>query len=518
MEELTRQSLIVLRGVWCWRWVGLAVAWLVGMVAAAVVWKIPDQYEASARLFVDTQSVLKPLMTGLVVQPNLEQQVALLSRRLISRPNVDKLVGMARLDSELKSQAARDALVDQLISRLSIEQSGKDNTYKLAYFDTEPGRGQRVVESLTSIFLQSLQGEKRTDSDEAKKFIDEQIQVYEGKLREAESRLKEFRLRNLGLAEGGKEFSGRMDEMSGELSKARLELREAENKRDELRRQIAGEEAVLVSPSADPGPKSLTPELDARLDTLKRNLDGLLQRYTEDHPDVLGAKRVIAQLEEQGRREAAAREKAGLPKGASTYSANPVYRELKISLAREEANVASLRTRVAEYDGRFKQLKDKTLSVPKVEAELAQLNRDYEINKKNYELLVSRRESAEISGDMESAEGVANIRIVEPPRVSPRPVRPNRPLLIISALLAALGAGVGASYLLTRIRPTFVDSASLRLVSGLPILGSVSFFEDDAFRRSSRVGLVGFVSGVGALIVAYGALLAALFLTTMRAA
>ena len=517
MDELTRQSVIVLRGVWQRRWVGLAVAWLVGIVAAVVVWKIPDQYEASARIFVDTQSVLKPLMTGLVVQPNLEQQVALLSRRLISRPNVDKLIGMTQLDAGINSKSARDALIEQLMNRLSIETSGKDNIYKLSFYDTEPGRGQRVVESLTTIFLQSLKGEKRTDSDEAKKFIEEQIQVYEGKLREAETRLKEFRLRNLGLAEGGKEFSGRLDEMAGELSKARLELREAENKRDELRRQISGEEAVLVSPSAETGPKSLTPELDSRLDTLKRNLDSLLQRFTEDHPDVVGAKRVIAQLEDQRRKEAAAREKAGIPKGAATYSSNPVYRELRVSLSREEANVASLRTRVAEYDGRYKQLKDKALSVPKVEAELAQLNRDYEVNKKNYELLVSRRESAEISGDMESAEGVASIRVVEPPRVSPRPVYPNRPLLIFGALLAALGAGVGASFLLTRIWPTFVDSASLREVSGLPILGTVSLFEDDGFRRRSRAGLIGFVAGVGALIVAYGALLAMVFLT-MRTA
>ncbi|TXG78447.1 MAG: chain length-determining protein, partial [Thermomicrobiales bacterium] len=121
-------------------------------------------------------------MTGLVVQPNLEQQVGLLSRRLISRPNVDKLVGMAGLDGEIKSKADRDALVDQLMSRLSIETSGKDNIYRLTFFDTEPARGQRVVDSLTTIFLQSLQGEKRSDSAEPKKFIDEQIRVYEEKL------------------------------------------------------------------------------------------------------------------------------------------------------------------------------------------------------------------------------------------------------------------------------------------------------------------------------------------------
>lgn len=488
-----------------------------GLVAAVVVWMIPDKYEASAKLYVDTQSVLKPLMAGMVVQPNLDQQVSMLSRRVISRSNVDRLITMAQFDAEIASKAQRDALIDRLANRLSIETSGRDNIYKLTYYDMDPGRGKRVIEALTSVFLESFKGEKTADSTEAKKFLDEQIATYEDKLQAAESRLKEFRLRNLGLVEGGTGFSGHMDEMAVELSKARLELREAENRRDELRRQRSGEEAVLVSTSSESSPRSLTPELDARLDTLKRNLDGLLQRFTDDHPDVLGAKRVIAQLEEQRRKEAAVREKEGVPKVGLTSTANPVYRELKVSLAREEANVASLRTRVAEYEARYKQLKEKALSVPKVEAELAQLNRDYDISKKNYELLVARRESAEISGDMQSAEGVASIRIVEPPRVSPRPVSPNRLLLLVGALLAALGSGIGASFVLTRMWPTFVDVDSLRKFTGLPVLGVVSHLEGDENGRESRAGLIGFASGVVALIIAYGAVLAVVFLT-MRVA
>ena len=72
------------------------------IVGVAVVFRIPESYEASARVYVDTQSLLRPLMAGLAIQPNLDQQVALMSRTLISRPNVEKLVRMADLDLRVK--------------------------------------------------------------------------------------------------------------------------------------------------------------------------------------------------------------------------------------------------------------------------------------------------------------------------------------------------------------------------------------------------------------------------------
>ena len=98
MEELVAQISSIARGMWKHRWPGLAVAWLVAAVGAAVVLRVPDRYEATARIFVDTQSILKPLMSGLAIQPNTDQQVVMLSRTLITRPNVEKLVRMADLD------------------------------------------------------------------------------------------------------------------------------------------------------------------------------------------------------------------------------------------------------------------------------------------------------------------------------------------------------------------------------------------------------------------------------------
>ncbi|MBK7593513.1 MAG: chain length-determining protein [Betaproteobacteria bacterium] len=520
MDDLIRQALVALRGMWQRRWIGLAAAWIVAIGGTIAVLRIPDKYEASARIYVDTQSVLKPLMSGIAIQPNIDQQVMILSRTLISRPNVEKLVRMADLDLGANSKREQEALIDELMKTLTIQTTGRDNLYTLAYRSTQPDKAKRVVQSLVSIFVESSLGGKRKDSDAAKKFIDEQIKNYEKKLEEAEARLKDFKLRNITLASGeGKDYYGRVGEISAQLNQARLELREAENSRDALKRQILGEEPVLLPESApEPAAGVSLPEIDGRIEALKRNLDTILLRYTDQHPDVLGARRVIADLEEQKRQQLAARAKVAKanPAAAGSINSNPVYQQLKVSLAESEATVASLRTRVAEYESRYARLRESAKLVPQIEAEFTQLNRDYDINKKNYEALVARRESAEIGGEMEASGGGADFRLIDPPRVSPQPVAPNRLVLLPLALLAALGAGLFASFAASQVWPTFADSRSLRDATGVPVLGTVSMIVSDARKRKERRGLVGFLAGAVALLGSFGAGLLALFLLSMR--
>ncbi len=513
MNDFVRQLLFALVGIWSHRWLAVAVAWVVGLTGAAVVWRIPDRYEAVVKVFVDTQSVLKPLMVGLSVDPNADQKVSMLSRTLISRPNVEKLIDMSDFHTPGKT---REQDIDTLMSRLTINSAGRDNLFTLTYKDANPARAKRVVQSFSDIFIESSRKQSRQDSAEAKAFIEQQIASYERKLEEAESKLKDFRLKHIGVPDAGRDLFASMEEVNTRLSEARLQLREAENSRDSTRRQLASEEATLPVPASTSSTPPVASELDSRIDALRRNLDSLLQRYTDQHPDVVGTKRVLAELEEQRRKEHNTKERPshGVP---STGAANRVYQELKLSLAHDESNVASLRTRVAEYEARQRQLKAEAKLMPEIQAEMARLNRDYDVNKKNYETLLTRRESAQISGEMEAADGVAEFRVVEPPRVSDKPVLPNRllllPLVLVGAIVAGGFAGWGASVLW----PTYLDSRALRESTGLPVIGSVSFRPTQEALRSSRRAVVGFVAALTSLIAVFGGGLVFLLLASTRA-
>lgn len=509
MDELIRQIVTATKGMWKHRWLGLLVAWVVTAVGTLVVLSVPNKYEATARIYVDTQSILKPLMSGLAVQPNVQQQVMMLSRTLISRPNVEKLIRMADLDLKSQSRVAQDELIDGLMKSLQIKNVGRDNLYVLSYRDTSPDRAKRVVQSLVSIFVESSLGDARKDSNTAKQFIDEQIKTYVAKLEEAESRLKAFKVRNIELQNAdGTDMTGRISVVSSQVSQARLELREAENARDAAKRQLDAEKSQNVNITSrsllqESAMSISTPEIDARINAQRRNLDGLLQRFTEQHPDVVGTRRLISELEAVKLKEVQELRKTAMANPAAASANSLAYQELNRMLATSEVQVASLRARVGEYEARFNRARELMKTAPQIEAEFAQLNRDYEINKKNYNDLVARRESATMSGDLDSAAGVADFRLIDPPRASPIPVAPNRLLLMPLALLAALGAGLAVAFIASQLRAVFFDARSLRDAVGLPLLGVVTLVMDEGRVRQERSDLRKFLGASGGLVAIF---------------
>ena len=118
MDQVLQQILGYVKATWHRRWWAVAVAWLVCIVGWTWVMMLPDRYEASARVYVDTQTLLGPLLSGLAIQPNVEQQIKLMTRQLVSRPTLEKVARMTDLDMRAKTPAQTEALLTGLASRI----------------------------------------------------------------------------------------------------------------------------------------------------------------------------------------------------------------------------------------------------------------------------------------------------------------------------------------------------------------------------------------------------------------
>jgi len=511
MHELADQLLSHLRATWRYRWYALACAWVIAAGGWIAVHLMPDRYVSSARVYVDTQSMLRPLLSGLAVQPNLDQMVAMMSRTLISRLNVEKVIQMADVDGGLKASEDREQVITRLLKELTIRSAGRENLYTIAYADENPEQAKRVVQSLLTIFMEGPLGERRKDSDSARRFIDEQLKGYSEKLVAAEYAVTEFKRRHQGLMPGeGQGYYVRLNDARTALRQAALELREAENSRDAIKKQLAGD-AEITSRLGEKGATVGAPsEIDTRIRALEQKLDGLRLIYTEQHPDIAAAVRIIAQLKEQKAAE------DRMEKPAATVTQGPIYQQLTVALASAEASVAAMNARVAEYRIRYNELQAAANALPQIEAEYAQLTRDYEVIKTRYRNLLERRESAQITGDVEASDVVMGFRIIDPPQVPRAPSAPNRPLLMSLVLLAALGGGLGIAFLISQLRPTFDGERRLREVSGLQVLGTIAMAWTDEQKRRRTRGLIALLFSLLSLLSAYVAIMASLMMTVSR--
>ncbi|MBV8622525.1 MAG: chain length-determining protein [Herbaspirillum sp.] len=504
MADLLSQLLSLLKGAWKHRWLAISVAWVLLLVGSIIVFRLPNDFQASARVYVDTQSILKPLLAGMTTVPNIEQQVSIMSRTLLSRPNLERVTRMADLDIKAQTVADKDKLVDELAQRIKITQTGRDDIYTITYNNENPKLGKDVVQSLLTIFVEGSVGDKKEDSDKAVRFIGDQIKSYEEKLTNAENALKEFKQKNAELLpRQGSDYGSKLQDAADQLSQARLELAEAEQARNAIQKQLTG-----GSGSSDDMPRMPTPEIDSRLEAAVKQLDDLRTKYTENHPDVVGTRRLIAELEKRKRDEAKNRQ-PGVDPGAN-YS--PMMQQLSVSLSDARAKAASLRARVDEYAARYARLKAQSIAAPDVEAQFTQLNRDYQINKDNYEKLVARRDAAKLSGDLSSATDLMTFRVIDPPIVPRLPVGPNRLRLLTLLFVAAIAAGFGVTVVLSQVRPSFITQHQLQQVTGLPVLGAVAMNWTEAEIAKRKASVRKFIALVVAFFVAYVVMMAFLFL------
>jgi polysaccharide chain length determinant protein (PEP-CTERM system associated) len=503
MEQIISQLLSSLKGIWKYRWQAVAVMWVVAVLGWAKVATLPDDYQTTARVFVDTQSILKPLLAGMTSTPNVEQQVAIMSRTLLSRPNIERVMRMVDLDIRASNALDRERLLDELMSKIKISGTGSYDIYTISYNNRNPRLVRDVVQALLTIFVEGSFKGKKGESQKAVQFIDDQIKAYEDKLVLAENNVKEFKLKYNGLLpRQGIDYGSQLLMSSDALNTARLELVEAEQARDAIKSQISGDEPIL---GTDLSASQIdNPELDGRIAALNKSLDALRMQYTEIHPDIVAAKRLVTQLEARKIEESKLKSNSGDP--GKNYS--PMLQQLKVALTEADAKVASIRARVQEYTARHERLLQQSNAVPEVESQLAQLNRDYLINKDNYEKLIGRREAAKLSGDLSSNTEMMSFKIIDPPSVPLTPIGPNRPMLYSVVLAAAVLTGVAAALLISQIRPTFLSPSELRERTGLNVLGTVAMNWTDGEKIKRRRGQYYFGAALSCLFVAYGSVMA----------
>ena len=173
-SELRTLILYYLNGLLARRWTILIAAWVVCGIGWFVVATLPNAYTSKARIFVDTQTLLRPLMRDLAVQPDIERQVDMMRRTLLTRPNVEQIARRTDLDLTIETPLEMERLVESLADKITIRLEGP-NLFLIEYTNRSPRVAQRVVDTTLQIFVESNLGDQQQDMENAQWFIDQQI-------------------------------------------------------------------------------------------------------------------------------------------------------------------------------------------------------------------------------------------------------------------------------------------------------------------------------------------------------
>src|SRR5882757_5295112 len=300
MESVRIMRFRGLRAAWRRRWLGVVVAWLVCGLGWVGTYTVPNQFESNARMFVDADAILTPLLRGIAADSAPTTQLEILQRTLLSRPNLEKLISKTDLDLTLNSPSDRERLISRLAADIKVVPQTK-NLFTITYRDKSAKLAHDVVQTLLTIFVESATGGSRIDMENARRFLERQIQSFEQQLRAAEKRRADFRARYIEIlpADNNPNVPA-MEGARNQLQALEGRLQDALISRDALKQEVENTPPLLVVESGtilaqlngQPIPKT-------RLQEAQEQLSVLLLKDTEQHPDVIAQRKLIESLKKE---------------------------------------------------------------------------------------------------------------------------------------------------------------------------------------------------------------------------
>lgn len=485
MKEIAEQVFDEIRSAWRFRWWGIGLAGVISLLGAGVAMRMPEHYVASASVFVDTHSLLGPAIRDLALEQDVTAQINYVRQSLLSGEALEKVAAdTGVLSPGIADEQQRTAVLSAMEKRVDISvragagdfgnQDVEGAVYTVTYADAERGRALRVADTLLSTLVEDTLGGKREGSQDASAFLMAQIKDYEERLRDAETKLADFKKNNIGLMpteQGG--YFNQLQTETDAAKQAESDLAVALSRRDELARQLRGETVLGASAMSSVGRNGGGTDTLSRITETQVRLDELLLRFTDRHPDVIATRATLAELKQRREQELDALRRGDTSAAAvSGITSNPVYQSIQLQLNQADVEIASLRGRLAQRREKAAELRMRLDTAPQVEAEYAELMRDYDFNREQYTALMANYEKVRLGASADDA-GSVRFRIVQQP-TAPYAPSSNRLLILAATLVGALVAGGLLCYALHLTWPVVISARDLSSLTDLPILGVVS--------------------------------------------
>jgi polysaccharide chain length determinant protein (PEP-CTERM system associated) len=435
------------------RWWVVVPAVVVTLAFAAVAYWMPPRYRSEVLLTSGAVVDRDPASADRVL--DVQRQLTGISEVVKRRSLLEQVIREFRL-YPLADGAVREADLQSMAGRISIKVQG-NKTFLLGFEDTDRRRAAAVVTRLAEMVIGEGSAERFERAEATTSFVSNQVETLRAKLAEQEREIEQYKARYFAeLPESQGINQAVIDTSREQLERDDETIAENEARRAAITREMREleQQGVRAKPA------------DSRLEELKRQLAQLEKRYTDEHPEVSRVRDEIATLEASGGDTAALGAGSGAPLQIR-------YLQLAAEADAVEQRLRSARSARAMALSQMSRARRQSEAAPRHEMTLGVMRREYDANRAQYDALVKRLHDSSMTLRLEKADDNAELRVVEAANVPLQPYAPHRWRILLMGLVAGLGLGIAAAFVVEQADTTFRTIDDVQRFTGLPVLTAI---------------------------------------------
>jgi protein tyrosine kinase modulator len=441
-----------------------ALVWLsLCLVSVAVVLSIPPVYKAEAVILVDSQRIPERIVAS-TVNTDVQDRLATITQQILATSRLQKIIDTFHLYEHDRNRLPQEEIIEKMRqdTRVILEKGwsqDRPGAFKIAYQGNDPVTVAEVANQIGNLFIEENLRTRENHAEGTSQFLEEQLQQAKTTLDGLEVQLARYKLQHTG------ELPEQQSELASALSRLQIELQgnqDGANRAEQSKALLTSSVGVAESTGkvlertiaqrnaaeAKQAPENPNGPQDAA--TLQAELDVLRTRYTDQHPDVIRLKAMLAEARLREKKAHAAKSASSSGTAAGPVAPELLQQRERIASLKTELSLADrelafrakerrdILAKIAIYQGRLDKL-------PIREQEMTRLSRDYEIAKAHYKSLLDKRMAADMATDLERRQEGERFTMIDPARPPGKPTSPDRPAWIavgcLASLLIALLAG-----------------------------------------------------------------------------
>ena len=463
-----------------WRFVVPAFVITFSVLVAALF--LPRKYEAQAILerrndlvmseiagrgapqsYQRIRSAMNEELAGL---PAVEQAVKDLGVLPVLPPDADRqqLRALNMQQSDLISQFHRN-----LWLRYDISTPEQDRV-QLNFVDTDPQRAKDVVNRLVENYIDSARAQVDQMLDQAITFFAEKADEQQAIIDELEEKRLQFELVNAEvLPDDASRLLELLAEAERHLLTSQQDKRTSEQRILAISKQLEDlSDSELASIVTRRNPELA--EIEKNLDTFRDSLDQALvvDKKTENHPDVISLRLKIEQLKEQA---------GSVPTevvAERVYRPDGKRRDLELALLSARADLDTANSTLTASQDRLSRLKARNSQLFPIRNQYRKITQQVEQAQSQLSFWQDNQRRVQMAIDAEVGNRGVALEFIKPATASQRPSSPDFIQVVFAAGVLGILAGIGAVLLSERSDQTFrsVDHAVNHLP--VPVIGTVA--------------------------------------------